>query len=83
MTKAFAETQASLETQALPSQFSNVIEDAGRQCAAMCIECACRQVQASHLRLATSDLFDAPSGPASGTALTILTSGSNFCPVYT
>ncbi len=66
-TKAFAETQARVMTQALPAHFGDVIQEAGRQCAALCIACACQQVRAISLRLATSDLFQAQPGPVSGT----------------
>ncbi len=70
LTKAFAETQAALVRQALPSQFGNVVADAGQQCTALCAGCACQQVQVIILRLATSDLF--VERPASGTFLCLM-----------
>ena len=69
LTKAFTETQAALVRQALPSQFGNVVADAGQQCTALCAGCACQQVQVIILRLATSDLFVEHPAPASGTFL--------------
>lgn len=72
LTKAFAETQAAPVRQDLPPQFSNVVEDAGQQCTALCAGCACQQVQVIILRLATSDLFVEPPASASGTFLCLM-----------
>ncbi len=72
LTKTFAETQAALVRQALPSQFGNVIADAGQQCTALCAGCACQQVQVIILRLATSDLFVEHPASASGTFLCLM-----------
>ena len=72
MTKAFAETQAALVQQALPSQFGTVAADAGQQCTALCAGCACQQVQVIVLRLATSDLFVERPASASGTFLCLM-----------
>ena len=72
LTKAFAETQAALVRQALPSQFGSVVGDAGQQCTALCAGCACQQVQAIILRLAISDLFVEQPASASGTCLCLM-----------
>ena len=41
--------------------------EAGRQCVTLCIACACHQIEAVNLRLASSDLFNMQSGKESGT----------------
>ncbi len=78
LTNTFAETQAALVQQALPSQFGSVIADAGQQCTALCAGCACQQVQVIILRLATSDLFVEQPASASGTFLCLM-----LCAMYT
>ena len=69
LANTLASTKAGLVLHLMPSQFGNVLEDAGQQCAALCIGCACHQVQVLNLRLATSDLFDVPAASISGTPL--------------
>ena len=56
---------ASLTASSAPSDFRELLAEGSRQCCALCIACACQQVQALNLRLATSDLFQ-PTHPASG-----------------
>ena len=57
MTTASAVTQARLQSEAQPAAFAQVVEDAGRQCAGLCIGAGCHEVHALSLHLATSDLF--------------------------
>ena len=67
LAELLAYTNAGLVPHLVPSQFGNVLEDAGQQCAALCIDCACHQIQVVNLRLATSDLFDVQAASVSGT----------------
>ena len=63
LTHLVCDAGASLTASSAPSDFRELLAEGSRQCCALCIACACQQVQALNLRLATSDLFQ-PSHPA-------------------
>lgn len=66
LTHALARHHASLASQSLPPNFVQLLAEAVGQSVGLCVSCACHQVQAINLRLATSDLFDVQGGAASG-----------------
>ena len=67
LTRKIGDSQAGLTSSMAPEAFQDMLADASRQTCALCIDCACQQVQAINLRLATSDLFQ--PHPAAGGSL--------------
>ena len=65
-TKGIADHHRTLSPELPIPQFADLIEEAGRQCVSLCIGCACHQIQAVNLQLASSDLFEMQRGKESG-----------------